>query len=100
MHNQTLNPEKYFYSNDGRVFSSIDDLFRGLNEMNEATFFYHLNKEKNDFYNWILYVFKESDLANSIAKVKTKTGFLKKLKDYYTADTMKLSSSKSKRARM
>lgn len=99
MKNQTINPEEYFYSNDGRVFSSIDDLFRGLKEMNEETFFYHLNKEKNDFYNWILYVFKESELANSIIRVKTKTGFLKKLKDFCKADTLKTSRYKSTIAR-
>lgn len=88
MQNQTLSPDKYFYANDGKIFSSIDDLRRGLKEMSEETFHYHFNKEKNDFYNWILYVFNESELAKSIKKVKSQKGFMKKLKDYRESEKM------------
>lgn len=82
MHHLTLNPEKFFYSIDGKVFTSIEDLFNGLKDMTEDTFRYHLNNEKNDFYNWFMGVFQASDLASSIKKVKTRTGLSKKLKEY------------------
>ncbi len=79
----TLNhPEKFFYSNDGKIFTSIEELFHGIKDMTEDTFHYHLNNEKNDFYHWFMGVFQALDLANSIKKVKTKGGFLKKLKEY------------------
>lgn len=77
-----LAPEKYFYAHDGKVFTSLEDLFTGIADMSEETFTYHLNKEKNDFYNWIYFVFGKESLAKSIQKVKTKSGFAKRLKDY------------------
>ena len=80
--NTNLNPEQYFYANDGQVFTSLEDLFTGITEMSEETFLYHVNKEKNDFYNWVNYVFNETELAKSLQKVKTKSGFVKKVKDY------------------
>ncbi len=83
MQQSTLSPEKFFYSNDGKIFASIEELFIGLKDMTEDTFSYHLNAEKNDFYNWFTHVFHASDIANSVKKVKTKSGFLKKLKDYF-----------------
>ena len=83
MHQLTLSPEKFFYSIDGKVFTSIEDLLNGLKNMTEDTFRYHLNNEKNDFYNWFMGVFQASDLASSIKKVKTKTGFLKKLSKFF-----------------
>lgn len=80
-----INPEKYFYANDGKVFANLEDLFKGITEMSEETFLYHVNKEKNDFYNWVYYVFNDTEFAKAIQKVKTKTGFVKKVKDYAKA---------------
>lgn len=82
MQQSTLSPEKFFYSNDGKIFASIEDLFIGLKDMTEDTFSYHLNTEKNDFYNWFTHVFHASDIADAVKKVKTKSGFLKKLRAY------------------
>jgi hypothetical protein len=82
MQTQSITPDKFFYSNDGKVFTSIEDLITGVNEMSEETFAYHFNKEKNDFYNWIYFVFNNEELAKGIQKVKTKSGFVKKVKEF------------------
>ncbi|WP_028978686.1 hypothetical protein [Sporocytophaga myxococcoides] len=82
---QQLTPDKFFYSNDGKVFTSIEELYRGLKEMSEETFLYHVNKEKNDFYNWIKFVVNYDSFAKSIQKVKTRSGFLRKAKEFVSA---------------
>lgn len=78
----SLSPEKYFYSRDGKIFTTIEDLYKGIVDMSEETFSYHVNKEKNDFYNWINFVFCNNELAKAIIKVKTKAGLARKVKVY------------------
>lgn len=76
-----ITPDKYFYVNDGKVLTSVEDLLGYASDMSDETFAYHVNKEKNDFYNWFYAVFQDEELAKSIQKVKTKNGFVKKLKE-------------------
>ena len=40
-----------FYCCNNEVYRSVKDLCNALTNMNENTFSYHVNAEKNDFYN-------------------------------------------------
>ncbi len=60
--------EKLFWCNDGRIFKNMRELNDGLASMTEATFSYHVNKEKNDFANWVRDVIKDGELAKNISK--------------------------------
>ncbi|MEM1988871.1 MAG: hypothetical protein QXS41_03470 [Candidatus Woesearchaeota archaeon] len=44
-----------FYLADGRIFSSLTELLRILEDISEETFYKHVNDWKNDFYEWINY---------------------------------------------
>ncbi|WMJ73004.1 hypothetical protein RCC89_07495 [Cytophagaceae bacterium ABcell3] len=80
-----MTAEKYFYVQDGKVLTGLDDLVNCMPEISEEAFAHHVNKEKNDFYNWVSEVIGDQEFANSIKKVKTKNGFLKKIKALTTA---------------
>ena len=71
--------ENRFWCNDGKIFSNLFDLQNGLKDMNEDTFRYHVNKEKNDFYNWVKEVIEDEFLAKELKKTKGKKTFEKKL---------------------
>ncbi|MFN6944310.1 MAG: hypothetical protein ACK4ND_05145 [Cytophagaceae bacterium] len=81
----TMTPEKYFYVQDGKVLTNLDDLINYMPEISDETFAHHVNKDKNDFYNWICEVIKDEEMANSIKKVKTKSGFIKKVRSLVAA---------------
>ena len=74
-------PEKQFWVHDGPVLKSLADLSSALKEMSDDTFSYHLNASKNDFANWIKDVIEDTDLTSSIARVKTKKSFEKKIEE-------------------
>jgi hypothetical protein len=60
-----------FYCCDRRTFYSIKELRDALSDMSDDVFKYHVNDQKNDFYNWVLYVFQEGALASEIQNKKT-----------------------------
>ena len=70
--------DKNFLMNDGRTLRNLQELSAALADINEETFAYHVNNEKNDFKSWIEYVINDKKLANSIAKIKSKNLMLKK----------------------
>jgi hypothetical protein len=72
--------ELAFYCCDNNVYFNLSQLCDGLNKMSNDTFSFHVNNEKNDFYNWIKYVYGEEKLAEKILKAKTKKEMLKILK--------------------
>jgi len=69
---QTIKSENFFFLNDGSRLRSMEDLRSALRKMNDSTFRYHVNEERNDFYNWIKDVFNNFKLANKIKDVKNK----------------------------
>ena len=71
--------DKVFCINDGSVLRNLRDLSTALADIGDDTFNYHVNKEKNDFRNWILDVIGDKKLARGIAKTKSKEVLLKKL---------------------
>lgn len=42
-----------FYLADGRIFSSLTELLRILEDISDETFYKHVSDWKNDFYEWI-----------------------------------------------
>jgi hypothetical protein len=56
---------------DEKTLYSLDDLSEALNLIDPETFKRHVNPEKNDFANWVEYVFEEKELASSLRNYPT-----------------------------
>jgi hypothetical protein len=63
--------EAAFYCFDGKVYYCLKELCDGLGLMCIDTFSFHVNEQKNDFYNWIKHTFQEHKLSDSVLKCKT-----------------------------
>lgn len=61
-----VNPEHYFVLYGGNVIRDLNELMQVLKTIDRKTFEYHANDSKNDFSNWIRYVFKSERLAERI----------------------------------
>jgi hypothetical protein len=72
-------PEKYFYVSDGSVIKNLSELPEALRRMNQDTFAYHVNAEKNDFCSWTKEVFNHPKLAKKIKAAKDKEAMAKKV---------------------
>jgi topoisomerase IA-like protein len=59
---------KTFYLNNGKKFTSLKGLAKELRGITHDTFKHHVNKEKNDFSNWIKHSLEKDDLAIKIEK--------------------------------
>lgn len=70
---RTVYDGECFFSNDGKVFCSLEDLHKGLSEMSSEVFGYHCNKERCDFSKWILNVLHDEKLAMDVLKSKGKS---------------------------
>ncbi|MCB9358766.1 hypothetical protein H6503_02450 [Candidatus Woesearchaeota archaeon] len=78
VHDKIITADVAFYCCNGSVFYCLGDLVAGLIIMDENAFRFHVNKDKNDFYNWIMHIFKEEELAEKIKKI-TSSSALKKV---------------------
>jgi len=58
-------------SEDERKLRTLDDLSEAINLIDPETFQAHVNKEKNDFANWVEHVFGEVALAGELRKFPT-----------------------------
>ncbi len=70
-------PEECFILKNGRILKNLYELTNALTSMDDETFGHHVNKEKNDFANWIKYVFKNEKLADWVSRRKSREGILK-----------------------
>jgi hypothetical protein len=77
--NETVleDPSKYFWLVTGTPIRSIIQLIEAVPEITDEQFNYHVNDQKNDFYNWITGVFGDDEVAAAIKDVKTKQEFLR-----------------------
>lgn len=75
-----VNHEQCFWVNNGPVLKNLDELYNALPEMNKDTFKYHVNKEKNDFSNWVRDILGDQKLAEDITKAKSKSAIATKVK--------------------
>jgi hypothetical protein len=71
--------DKVFWMNDGIVLRNLHDLSTVLADMGDDTFSYHVNKDKNDFKNWILDVVGDKKLAMSISRIKKRRIMLNRI---------------------
>ena len=69
-----------FYFHNSQTADSIETLIKVLETLDEETFKYHCNKEKNDFYNWLSTGLNNAKAAAGIKAVKTKKTMIAKLK--------------------
>jgi hypothetical protein len=61
--------EYVFFCKDGRVLRNLGELRDVLGTMSDDLFSYHVNKDKNDFMNWVRDVVKDEALAKQLSKV-------------------------------
>ena len=66
-----VSDEHCFWSCDGSIARNLEDLKNVLLKMDKKCFIYHVNKEKNDFANWVKEVLGDDSLSNKLRKIKT-----------------------------
>jgi hypothetical protein len=66
--------DKAFWVNNGTVIKNLQELPGALESMNDSSFAFHVNKEKNDFALWVREVVGDKMLAVTLQMVKTRRG--------------------------
>ena len=69
-----------FYFHNGQTADSVRTLIKILEKLDEDTFKYHCNKDKNDFFSWLSIGLNDAKAAAAIKTVKTRKTMLTKLK--------------------
>jgi superfamily II helicase len=69
-----------FYFHNGQTADTIGTLIKVLENLDEHTFRYHCNKDKNDFFNWLSTGLNDAKAAAAIRRAKTRKTMLNKLK--------------------
>lgn len=72
--------DKQFFATDGTIISKLSDLPSALETMDDSSFQIHVNKEKNDFSNWIGDVFLNTKLAKKLNKIRDRKKLVTTLK--------------------
>ena len=72
--------EQCFWLADGQALHSLSDLDKALKTMKKGVFEHHVNKDKNDFKNWIQAIIGDPLLAEKVGKAGTKTALAKAVK--------------------
>lgn len=75
-----LDPSFAFWLTNGTIVRNIYELVSAIESCNNNTFKYHVNKEKNDFYSWILDILGDDVLAKRIKKELDQKKFAAKIK--------------------
>ncbi len=96
--------KKTFYLKNGKTFSNLRSFAKELAKMPKDVYEHHVNKNKNDFHNWVKHSIKHEDLANKIKgeidKIELEIHVLRELlfptKKKNTKTGKKKSSSKKK----
>ena len=69
-----------FYFHNGQTADTLQVLIKVLSTLDEDTFKYHCNGDKNDFYNWLNTGLDNAKAASAIKEVTTRKTMLTKLK--------------------
>ncbi|MFM2357910.1 MAG: hypothetical protein RJA61_647 [Candidatus Parcubacteria bacterium] len=75
---------KYFNRSNGQSLKTVTELISVLMTMPEVEFNHHTKEGRNDFANWLWFVFDEKDVADKIFKAKTKEETVKILEKHYS----------------
>src|SRR3989344_9387975 len=76
---------------------SLRELSAILMDVGDEVFRYHVNRDKNDFENWIRDVIQDRELAREIARIKTKETLNRKISDCVEELSMTILLSKPKK---
>lgn len=74
--------EQCFWMSSGQILCNLKDLREALGSMNDDTFVYHVNKEKNDFAKWVEEVLGDTTVANQLERNKTRASAYKAIDTY------------------
>ncbi len=80
--NPEIPPEKYFVMVSGDKIKNLDELKAFLEFMDDETFNYHVNSQKNDFAKWVDNVLNRKDLADKLRGAKTREEMLNVLEEF------------------
>lgn len=64
--------EYRFYFSSGHVISNLLELYRVLEEIDDAQFSYHVNSERNDFVPWVSIVLCDDACAKKMKRAQTR----------------------------
>ncbi len=71
-----VKPEECFWINNGPIVRNIYELINVLQTIDDRTFSYHVNKERNDFSVWVRAVLGDEELADKLLKTKNRKRML------------------------
>ena len=74
-----IKSENYFLLKDGTVIKNLFELSKALERMPEDIFRFHVNKSRNDFYNWVNDIVQDKNLAEQIKNSKDRSVMQKKI---------------------
>ena len=72
--------DQAFWFSNGTIAKNIYEFVSTIESCDKGVFDYHVNSEKNDFYNWILNVLGDDILAKRVKKELDQKKFVKKLR--------------------
>jgi FtsZ-interacting cell division protein ZipA len=59
-----------FWTRDGRILQNLEDLHLAFGTMDHEVFLHHVQKEKNDFADWVEHVLQDLDCAVALRKAE------------------------------
>ncbi len=62
--------EECFWSNDGKVLSTLADLLMALTHMSPEAYAHHVTADRNDFADWVEFVLIDKKCADALRKAK------------------------------
>ncbi len=84
-------PDEYvFRFHDGHILRNVVELRNALKTMQNDSFAFHANSEKNDFSKWVREVIGDQKLARDLEKAPTRTKAAQKVADRVTFLSSKL----------
>ncbi len=66
---QDVPEHQHFYFVNGMKAKNVKELAELMDRIEQEVFDYHVNAEKNDFYNWVRHVFNDIELAEKLIGV-------------------------------
>lgn len=63
-------PDACFWTTDGAILKDLQELRDALQIMTDSVFSYHVQKEKNDFAEWVEFVLKDPACAEALRKAR------------------------------
>jgi predicted glutamine amidotransferase len=72
--------DSVFYFHNGQTADTVPALIKVLENLDEDTFKYHCNKDKNDFFEWLNTGLNDAKAAATIKTAEARKTMLTKLK--------------------